>query len=183
MLVFRAKHYICIPVQVPFTNILSNINHLLFRKVAALTINIEFVFQELGGLHAFQAASKLVQELNLGDIEADTWRESSFNGSCPSVLVDWCKPNKVRVVTCKDVSITNYLEAHETVMKIKYKETSALHSNNTYMLREAPRFSGKIDKNIFSPRLHKLIYFILEYAYVKRNFQFSIIIPFSSLLL
>lgn len=112
---------------------------------------MELNFQGLGGLHAFQAASKLIQELNLGDIEADTWRESSFNGSCPSVLVDWCKPNKVRVVTCKDVSIANYLEAHEAAMKIKYKETSALHSNNTYILREAPRYSGKSNGNVLQP--------------------------------
>lgn len=75
-------------------------------------------------------------------VEPYTWNKSIFNGSCPPVLVDWCKPNKLRVVSCKDVTIGNYIDAHDAVMKIKYKEIAALHSNNTYTLREANRYSG-----------------------------------------
>lgn len=102
-----------------------------------------YLLQGLGGLKAFKEAGKLVEELSFGEIEPQIWSESIFNGSCPTVLVDWCKPSRVRAVSCKDVSIGNYLEAHEAVMKIKYKQTTALHSNNTYILREASRYSGK----------------------------------------
>lgn len=99
--------------------------------------------QNLGGVHAFKAAAELIKELNLGEIKPEVWSESVFNSTCPSTLVDWCKPNKVRIVTCKDVSIGNYLDAHETALKIIYKQTMASYSNNTYILREAPRYSGK----------------------------------------
>lgn len=84
-----------------------------------------------------------------------------YNSSCPAVLVDWCKPNKIKAVTCKDVSIGNYIDAHETVMKIKYKQIINLHSNNTYILREAPRYSGKF-LNIIS-RFISLTYFVIYY--------------------
>ncbi|KAI5636366.1 angiotensin-converting enzyme domain-containing protein [Phthorimaea operculella] len=110
----------------------------IYQKVLA---NLQI--KEMGGAKAFKEASKLIQELNIGDIDPKIWDESAFNGSCPTILIDWCKHNKgPRVVSCKDVSIGNYLEAHEVAMKIKYKQTTALHSNNTYMLREASRYSA-----------------------------------------
>nr|CAB3506257.1 unnamed protein product [Spodoptera littoralis] len=97
---------------------------------------------ELGGVEAFKQAAKLIKALNLGDADPDIWTESVFNSTCPPTLVDWCKPNKVRAITCKDVSIANFIEAHEAVMKIVYKQTINLHSNNTYILREASRYSA-----------------------------------------
>lgn len=109
----------------------------------AIIITTAHFFQGLGGVKAFKEAEKLIQSLDLGGIEKEFWTESVFNNTCPTVLVDWCKPNKIRAVTCKDVSIGNFIEAHEAVMKIKYKEIINLHSNNTYLLREAPRYSGK----------------------------------------
>ncbi|XP_049870972.1 angiotensin-converting enzyme-like [Pectinophora gossypiella] len=109
----------------------------IYQKVLA---NLQL--KELGGLKAFKEASKLIQELSFGELEPQIWEESVFNGSCPTILVDWCKPNKVRAVSCKDVSIGNYIDAHEAAMKIKYKQTTALHSNNTYLLREAARYSA-----------------------------------------
>ncbi|CAG9579679.1 unnamed protein product [Danaus chrysippus] len=69
-------------------------------------------------------------------------KESAFNGTYPPIIVDWCESNRMRFVTCKDVSIQNYMDAHETAMKIKYKITTSLHSNNTYVLRGAPRCSA-----------------------------------------
>lgn len=39
------------------------------------------------------------------------------------------------------------MDTHETAMKIKYKLITALHSNNTYILREAPRYSGMLFKS------------------------------------
>lgn len=71
------------------------------------------------------------------------WSESKFDGTCPSVIIDSCKPNELKMYTCKDVGIGQYLDAHENVMKIKYKEIAAIHSNNSYILREANRYSGK----------------------------------------
>lgn len=81
--------------------------------------------------------------MNLGPLHSEIWEKSSFNNTCPTILVDGCTPKEIRVFTCKDVSIANYMDAHEAVMKIKYKEIAALHSNNTYILREANRHSGK----------------------------------------
>lgn len=95
-------------------------------------------------MEAFKQAAKLIKALNLGDADQDFFTESVFNSTCPPTLVDWCIPNKVKVITCKDVSIVNYIEAHEAVMKIVYKQTTNLHSNNTYILTEASRYSGKI---------------------------------------
>lgn len=98
----------------------------------------------MGGRKVFKEAEKLLKSLFFGEVEQEFWTDSVFNSTCPTVLVDWCKPNKIRVITCKDVSIGNYLDAHEVIMKIKYKETINLHSNNTYILRDAPRYSGTI---------------------------------------
>ncbi|KAF9791732.1 hypothetical protein SFRURICE_020131, partial [Spodoptera frugiperda] len=109
----------------------------IYQKVHA---NLQL--KNLGGVQAFKQAAKLIKELNLGDADPDIWTESVFNSTCPPTLVDWCKPNKVRAITCKDVSIANFIEAHEAVMKIVYKQTINLHSNNTYILREASRYSA-----------------------------------------
>lgn len=98
----------------------------------------------MGGLKVFKEAEKLLKSLDFGEIDPEFWSNSIFNNTCPTISVDWCKPNKLRVITCRDVSIANYVDAHEAIMKIKYKETINLHSNNTYVLRDAPRFSGKM---------------------------------------
>ncbi|XP_075976077.1 angiotensin-converting enzyme-like protein Ace3 [Anticarsia gemmatalis] len=109
----------------------------IYQKVQA---NLQL--KDLGGEAAFKQAAKLIQALNLGEADPEVLNESVFNSTCPPTLVDWCKPNKVRAITCKDVSIANYIEAHEAVMKIVYKQTINLHSNNTYILREASRYSA-----------------------------------------
>ncbi|XP_061385352.1 angiotensin-converting enzyme-like [Danaus plexippus] len=98
--------------------------------------------KDVSGLNAFKEANKLLKQLNLGEIPSEILKESAFNGTCPPTIVDWCEPNRMRFVSCKDVSIQNYMDAHETAMKIKYKITTGLHSNNTYVLREAPRYSA-----------------------------------------
>ncbi|KAL4707323.1 hypothetical protein ACJJTC_019861 [Scirpophaga incertulas] len=98
--------------------------------------------KELGGINAFKVAAQLIHYLRLGEIKEEVWSESIFNSTCPSTLVDWCKPNKVRIATCKDISIGNYIEAHETAAMIIYKQNTAQYSNNTYILREAPRYSA-----------------------------------------
>lgn len=122
----------------------SNLIESLLPKHAKIYQNVHahLELKGLGGIKAFKEAEKLLQSLDFGDIEKEFWTESVFNNTCPTVLVDWCKPNKIRAVTCKDVSIGNYIEAHEAIMKVKYKEIINLHSNNTYLLREAPRYSA-----------------------------------------
>ncbi|XP_059056502.1 angiotensin-converting enzyme-like [Achroia grisella] len=112
----------------------------IYQKVQA---NLQL--KDLGGINAFKAAFNLIEELKLGELEADLWTDSIFNSTCPPVLLDWCKPNKVRIVSCKDVSLVNYVDAHEAAMKMKYKEIAAVHSNNTYILREAPRYSATFE--------------------------------------
>lgn len=107
------------------------------------------LFKNVGGKVAFSKAAKLIEDLNFGELEAQFWTESKFDGSCPTVLVNSCKPNKIKAFTCKDVSIGHYLDAHEAVMQVKYKEIASVYSNNTYILREANRYSGEIYLNIF----------------------------------
>ncbi|CAH0672770.1 unnamed protein product [Chilo suppressalis] len=109
----------------------------VYQKVHA---NLELM--NLGGMKSFKAAAKLISDLKLGEIKPEVLSESVFNGTCPPTLIDWCKPNKVRIVSCKDVSIGNYLDAHEATMKILYKQATAMYSNNTFILREAPRYSA-----------------------------------------
>lgn len=101
-------------------------------------------------MNAFKEANKLISRLNVGEVPQDILDQSAFNGTCPPTIVDWCQPNKVKFISCQDVSIPNYMDAHETVMKLRFKLITALHSNNTYILREAPRFSGKLVKK-FNP--------------------------------
>ncbi|KAJ0177900.1 hypothetical protein K1T71_006773 [Dendrolimus kikuchii] len=122
----------------------SNLIESLLPKHAGIyqKIHANLQLKELGGIKAFKQAEELLKALNLGEIDSETFTHSVFNSTCPTTLVDWCKPNKMRVVTCKDVSIGNYIEAHESLMKIKYKQIINLHSNNTYALREAPRYSA-----------------------------------------
>lgn len=122
----------------------SNVIESLLPKHAGIyqKIHANLQLKDLGGSNAFKQAAKLIKALNLGDAEQEILTESVFNSTCPPVLVDWCKPNKVRAITCKDVSIANYIEAHEAVMKIVYKHNINLHSNNTYILREASRYSA-----------------------------------------
>ncbi|KAJ8724332.1 hypothetical protein PYW08_015806 [Mythimna loreyi] len=122
----------------------SNLIESLLPKHAGIyqKVHANLQLKNLGGAGAFKQAAKLIKALNLGDADPNIWTESVFNSTCPPTLVDWCKPNKVRVITCKDVSISNFIEAHEAVMKIVYKQTINLHSNNTYILREASRYSA-----------------------------------------
>lgn len=122
----------------------SNLIESLLPKHAGIyqKIHANLQLNELGGIKAFKQAAELLKSLNLGEIHSETFTESVFNSTCPTTLVDWCKPKKMRAVTCKDVNIRNYVEAHESLMKIKYKEIINLHSNNTYILREAPRYSA-----------------------------------------
>lgn len=122
----------------------SNLIESLLPKHAGIyqKVHANLQLKNLGGVEAFKQAAKLIKALNLGEADPDIWTESVFNSTCPPTLVDWCKPNQVRAITCKDVSIANFIEAHEAVMKIVYKQTINLHSNNTYILREASRYSA-----------------------------------------
>lgn len=122
----------------------SNLIESLLPKHAGIyqKVHANLQLKDLGGLKAFKQAAKLITALNFGEMNPEVFSESIFNSTCPTTLVDWCQPNKMRAVTCKDVSLANYIEAHEAVMKIKYKQIINLHSNNTYILREAPRYSA-----------------------------------------
>ncbi|KAG6460808.1 hypothetical protein O3G_MSEX012232, partial [Manduca sexta] len=122
----------------------SNIIENLLPKHAGIyqKVHANLQLMELGGMNVFKRAGQLIKDLNFGEIEPETLTDSVYNSTCPTTLVDWCKPNMMKAVTCKDVSIGNYIEAHEAVMKMKYKEIINLHSNNTYILREAPRYSA-----------------------------------------
>ena len=68
------------------------------------------------------------------------------------------------------------MDTYETVMKIRFKLITALHSNNTYILREAPRFSGKLSM-IFIKYLYLLFKsinsFLKCFVYVKNIFLLS----------
>lgn len=90
----------------------------------------------------------------MGQLDSKFWSDSKFDGTCPTVITNFCKPNLIKVYTCKDVSIGNYLDAHETVMTVMYKELAAVHSNASYSLREANRYSGKCFWHI---QTHKLL--------------------------
>ncbi|XP_072949997.1 angiotensin-converting enzyme-like protein Ace3 [Epargyreus clarus] len=122
----------------------SNLIELLLPKHpdVYLKLHTNLQLKELGGQKLYKEAEKLLNILQLGDIDPLIMNESLFNATCPTEIVDWCKPNRMRFVTCKDISIENYMEAHEILMKIKYKMITALHSNNTYVLREASRYSA-----------------------------------------
>ncbi|KOB76052.1 Angiotensin-converting enzyme, partial [Operophtera brumata] len=89
----------------------------IYQKVLA---NLQL--KEMGGRKVYKEAEKLLKSLFFGEIEQVFWSDSVFNSTCPTVLVDWCKPNKIRVSTCKDVSIGNYVDAHEAIMKINWSE-------------------------------------------------------------
>ncbi|XP_043267787.1 angiotensin-converting enzyme-like [Venturia canescens] len=70
------------------------------------------------GKKLYQEASKLGQILLRHVPQADFWKESNFRGQCPSHLINLCKDGKMRISTCSEASVANFISAHKNVAKI-----------------------------------------------------------------
>lgn len=70
--------------------------------------------------------------------QAGFWKESHFHGQCPSRLINFCRNAVLRVSTCFEPSISNFLTAHKNVGKIVFNQLSA---ENTPVLNTANRYS------------------------------------------
>ncbi|XP_032453700.1 angiotensin-converting enzyme [Nasonia vitripennis] len=72
--------------------------------------------------------------------ESDFWGNSNFRAECPGSLVSFCKLEKIRVSTCNEPSIANYLAAHKNVAKILLHQMSSkfpiLNDVNRYSVME-----------------------------------------------
>ena len=71
--------------------------------------------------------------------QADFWKNSYFYGQCPPKLVNFCKDAVLRVSTCFEPTISNYLSTHKIVGKIVFNQLSV---EDTPILNTANRYSA-----------------------------------------
>jgi len=90
------------------------------------------------GRSLYEVASGLGSRLLKRVPEAEFWQSSKFNGQCPSVLLNFCRYGKMRVSTCSEASMSNFLGAHEDVGKILFNQMA---SGNTPVFSTANRYS------------------------------------------
>ncbi|XP_034950729.1 angiotensin-converting enzyme-like protein Ace3 [Chelonus insularis] len=94
--------------------------------------NFEYIYtmrknlleKNMAGLNLYKSASGLAKIVLKHVPEAQFFNESNFQGQCPSHLINFCKEGKVRVITCSESSITNYLSAHKDIAKVMIHQMS-----------------------------------------------------------
>lgn len=70
--------------------------------------------------------------------QAEFWDKSYFNKECPATLINFCKEGVMRVSTCFEPTISNYLAAHKNVAKVSFSQMSV---EDTPVLNTANRYS------------------------------------------
>jgi len=90
------------------------------------------------GRFLYQVASGLGSRLLKRVPEAEFWQSSEFNRQCPSVLLNFCRYGRMRVSTCSEASLSNFLGAHEDVGKILFNQMA---SENTPVFSTVNRYS------------------------------------------
>lgn len=109
----------------PYPDIMFNINKNLWK-------------QKLLGRSMYKTASAMSSQILSQAPQAGFWKESHFHGQCPSRLINFCRNAVLRVSTCFEPSISNFLTAHKNVGKIVFNQLSA---ENTPVLNTANRYS------------------------------------------
>lgn len=101
-------------------------------------------FQHIGGKSAFRVASRMLHTIGLKDLKDKFFERSEFNKkSCPIKMINFCKSG-VQAFTCNQTGLSKFLDVHDAAMVVKHSELKSSLSPNTYIYREANRYSGKV---------------------------------------
>ncbi|XP_023318505.1 angiotensin-converting enzyme-like isoform X2 [Trichogramma pretiosum] len=102
----------------------------------------KFWEKKMMGKMLYKSASSLGKKF-LGTAPlSDFWTESIFKDKCPTKLVNFCLKDKLRVSTCYEPSLSNYLTAHKNIAKVLLHQMSSkspiiAESNRYSVLEEA----------------------------------------------
>ncbi|XP_044583140.1 angiotensin-converting enzyme-like [Cotesia glomerata] len=80
--------------------------------------------KNLIGKNLYKSASRLASITLKHVPEAQFFDKSNFQGQCPSHLVNFCRQGRLRVNTCSEPSISNYLSAHKNIAKVLIHQMS-----------------------------------------------------------
>ncbi|XP_043265604.1 angiotensin-converting enzyme-like [Colletes gigas] len=110
----------------PYPDLMYNIKMNLWKR-------------KLIGKSLYKAASALGTQMLNQVPHADFWDRSQFNRQCPSKLINFCKEGIMRVSTCFEPTISNFLSAHKDIGKILYNQMSV---ETIPVLNTANRYSA-----------------------------------------
>ncbi|XP_012285768.1 angiotensin-converting enzyme [Orussus abietinus] len=117
----------------------TNIMNLMPQSNLTYEIRKNLWKKELIGRTLYKSVSSIGSAVLNQVPEAEFWENSQFNGTCPSELISFCRDGEMRVSTCSEASISNYLDAHKNVAKILVNQMMADHAS---MLSTANRYSA-----------------------------------------
>ncbi|XP_015430692.1 PREDICTED: angiotensin-converting enzyme-like [Dufourea novaeangliae] len=86
----------------PYPDLMYNIKKNLWRR-------------KLLGRSLYKTASVMGTQLLHQVPEADFWNKSNFNQQCPSKIINFCDDGIMRVSTCYEPTLSNFLSAHKNV--------------------------------------------------------------------
>lgn len=95
--------------------------------------------KNLFGEKLYKVASQLGVSMLKISPEANFWEHSEFNRTCPTRIVNFCREGKMRVFTCYEASLSNYITAHKNVGKILFNQLASRSSNPIFEISN--RFS------------------------------------------
>ncbi|XP_076629285.1 angiotensin-converting enzyme [Colletes latitarsis] len=110
----------------PYPDLMYNIKMNLWKR-------------KLIGKSLYKAASAMGTQMLNQVPHADFWDRSQFNRQCPSKLINFCKEGIMRVSTCFEPTISNFLSAHKDIGKILYNQMSV---ETIPVLNTANRYSA-----------------------------------------
>ncbi|XP_023722712.2 angiotensin-converting enzyme-like [Cryptotermes secundus] len=93
-----------------------------------------------GGMNVYKAAENMTVDLGLGPLAAEFWEQTWFNSSCPAHVISYCESGIARVITCNLTGWPEYLDAYESVMRIKHIQLA--EKENTFILRDNNHYSS-----------------------------------------
>nr|XP_031845275.1 angiotensin-converting enzyme-like isoform X1 [Nomia melanderi] len=94
--------------------------------------------RKLLGKTLYKRASDMGMQLLKHVPNSEFWDKSRFNQQCPSKLINFCKGGNLRVSTCYEPTVSNFVSAHKNVGKTLFNQMSA---NNIIVLNTANRYS------------------------------------------
>lgn len=94
----------------------------------------------LGGMKVYKTAENMIVNLGLGALPAEFWEQSWFNSSCPAHVISYCESGKARVLTCNLTGWPEYLDAYESVMRIKHIQLA--EKENSFIFRDNNHYSA-----------------------------------------
>jgi hypothetical protein len=114
-------------------------DHVLYSKTY-LHLITSLKNKVLGGVNVYKAAENMITKLGLDPLPSKFWEQSWFNSSCPAHVVSYCKDGEARVITCNLTGWPQYVDAYETVMRVKHIQLAA--EKNSFMLKDNSHYSA-----------------------------------------